>query len=298
MTCVRRAFTGTALALLIAASSSFAAVEHHLLESESLAAIGEPSERELSVYVPDVPPKSGENYPVFYLFHGFSGTNRTFLGAGYPDFGELGELIDSIHMDQVMDELIASEAVDPMIVVFPHVKRANLSNLFYEAYTAYVTEEIISFIDANYPTIPSRDARAIAGHSVGGSDSIYMGLARPDLFSLIVAYSPYFLYEVDGRLLADHDQSVFSLKFWLYAGENDGFDKIPPETHTMADLLEAHGLTVVSTFDDSDHWDMIGSMISESIVYFSGFRADPGQVSLAPPARGPFDLSSRCEPMI
>jgi hypothetical protein len=38
----------------------------------------------------------------------------------------------------------------------------------------------------------------------------------------------------------------------------------------MADLLEAQGLPVVSTFDDSNHWDMIGSMISESIVYFSG----------------------------
>jgi hypothetical protein len=46
--------------------------------------------------------------------------------------------------------------------------------------------------------------------------------------------------------------------------------EIPLDTHTMADLLEAQGLPVVSTFDDRNHWDMIGSMISESIVYFSG----------------------------
>lgn len=263
MRCARTILTGTAFVLLITTSTSLARLEHHFLKSEVLSAIGEPSERELSVYVPDTPPKSGEDYPVFYLLHGYTGTNRTFLGAGYPIYKEL---IGAIHIDQVMDELIAVGAVDPMIVVFPHVRRVDP---LYEEYTAYVTEEIVPFIDAHYPTLASREARAIAGHSVGGSDSIYMGLARPDLFSFIVAYSPYFQYAVDDVLVAHHRQSAFPLRFWLYAGEKDGFHKIPPETHAMVELLESHGYPCVSIFDKSNHWDRIGDRISESIVYFS-----------------------------
>ncbi|MBT4498502.1 MAG: hypothetical protein HOC74_12305 [Gemmatimonadetes bacterium] len=263
MITISRRFAQIALCLFIGVSHSYAGLEHHQLQSKFLSDAGETDKRELSIYVPDVPPRSAEGYPVFYLFHGYTGTNRTFIGAGYPNFGEL---IDSIHVDQMMDELIGAGTIEPIMVVFPNVNR---QNSLYDAYTGYVTEEIISFVDANFSTIATREARSIAGHSVGGSDSIQMGLRRPDLFSLIVAYSPYFLYSVDESLLSGYDPSTYPLDFWIYAGEKDDFPKIPPETHDMVELLKTHGVPCISTFDDNDHWDMIGAMISESIVHFS-----------------------------
>lgn len=254
-----------AAVILLVSAVTHAKTEHHQLTSSILKDAGEQAERGLSVYVPDVASISDEGYPVLYLFHGYTGTNETFLGGGYPDFGELeGE----IYIDQVVTELIESGEIEPMIVVFPHVKRANP---LYDVYTPYVTEEIIPFVEANYPAIPKREARAIAGHSIGGSDAIQIALRRSDLFNLVGAYSPYFLYPVDETMFGAYDKSQYPLKFWLYAGENDDFNKIPPETHAMVDLLNVQGLPCTSTFDDSDHWDMIGARIRESIVFFSRY---------------------------
>ncbi len=78
-------------------------VEHHLIHSKILAEAGEIADRELSIYLPGGYAGSDRKYPVLYLLHGYSGTKRTFLGEGYPEFGEL---IDKIHVNLILDSLI------------------------------------------------------------------------------------------------------------------------------------------------------------------------------------------------
>ena len=251
-----------AIISLLAVSRSSAKVEHHTLISTALAATSESSRRELSVYVPDGSPVPVGGYPVFYLLHGYTGSNRTFLGEGYPSFDRL---IGAIRIDEIMDGLISSGVVHPMMVVLPNLTRST-SPL--DAFSIYVTEEILAFVDAIYPTQRSRQYRAIGGHSVGGSDAVHMALSRSDLFCLVAGYSPYFQYPIDSSLFAGFTGPHPVLRFWLYAGDKDRFPKIPRETRDLVSLLNTSGLPCVRQFDRGNHWDPVERMITESLVYF------------------------------
>ena len=50
-------------------------------------------------------------------------------------------------------------------------------------------DQVIPFIDANLHTIPSRDGRAISGHSMGGFGAMHYAETRPDLFAYVGSFS-------------------------------------------------------------------------------------------------------------
>ncbi len=54
----------------------------------------------------------------------------------------------------------------------------------------YVADELVSYIDRNYRTIPDRASRGLAGHSMGGYGTIRIGMKRSDVFSSIYVMSP------------------------------------------------------------------------------------------------------------
>ena len=51
-------------------------------------------------------------------------------------------------------------------------------------------KNLIPFIDANYRTIATREARAVEGHSMGGFGALHIGLKYPDLFATVTGNSP------------------------------------------------------------------------------------------------------------
>lgn len=239
-------------------------IEHHQIHSKILAEAGEIAERELSFYFPEGYSESDRRYPVLYLLHGYSGTNRTFLGEGYPEFGEL---IGKIHVNLILDRLIKEGMIKPLIVVFPQVKRNTSLN---DAYESYLIKDVIQFVDLNYHTMQNREARAIAGHSYGGGDSIVMALSYPSMFSLVGSYSANFQKLKFGPGLFDNlDQELFPLRFWIYVGENDGFHNIPDINRELVTILENRGIPHIYIEDDGNHWDRLGHSIKESILFFS-----------------------------
>ena len=239
-------------------------VKFHRIHSEILAEAGEIADRELSVYLPSGYTGSVRRYPVLYLLHGYSGTNRTFVGEGYPEFGEL---IGKVYANLIAENLIKEGLIKPMIIVFPDVKRQTLLN---DAYRSYLIKDVIQFVDTKYRTIATREARAIAGHSYGGGDSIVMALSYPDMFSLVGTYSANFQeLEFNTSLFKDHDQKLFPLRFWIYVGRNDGFQNIPTVNQELFKTLENRGLPNIYIEDGGNHWDRLGSRIEESIQFFS-----------------------------
>jgi S-formylglutathione hydrolase FrmB len=54
----------------------------------------------------------------------------------------------------------------------------------------YVAQDLVSYVDANYRTIPRREARAIGGISMGGHGALQLTLNHPDLFGAVGAHSP------------------------------------------------------------------------------------------------------------
>lgn len=52
-------------------------------------------------------------------------------------------------------------------------------------YQTFIGKELVEFIDANYPTIQSRNSRGILGWSMGGYGAMNIGIAHQNTFSIV-----------------------------------------------------------------------------------------------------------------
>ena len=113
-------------------------------------------------------------YPVLYLVHGGSDTEETWTKVG--------------HANLIADNLIAQGKAKPMIIVMPY---GNVRPSPMADFTKDVVNDIIPFVEANYPVVKDSKGRAIAGFSVGGGQTLNIGLTNPDKFAYVCSYAPY-----------------------------------------------------------------------------------------------------------
>jgi enterochelin esterase-like enzyme len=235
-------------------------VKHYQIQSKILSDAGESAQRTLSVYLPEDYSTSGAPYPVLYLIHGDSGNNLTFLGGGYGGF------MSDANVSVIVDRLIQEGKIKPLIVACP-----DLSGI--ASYEEYLLQDIVSFVDATFRTIPNRESRAIAGHSRGGYDSLYMTLAYPEVFSIAGGFSSYsmvLLRENLGDLVKAQNKKPYPIRFWLYAGKNDEYGVTQPN-RDFVKALRANGFPTEYTEDDGDHISRVAQRLDEFLVYFSKF---------------------------
>jgi enterochelin esterase family protein len=129
--------------------------------------------RQLLVYTPPgFDPK--RKYPVLYLIHGGSDTEETWTKVGRANF--------------IADNLIAARKAVPMIIVMPY---GNVRPAPMPDFTKDVINDIIPFIEANYPVLTDSKNRAVAGFSVGGGQTLNIGLTNTDKFAYICSYAPF-----------------------------------------------------------------------------------------------------------
>ena len=147
---------------------------------------GDPSSRYVSVYLP---PSYGTDlarrYPVVYMLHGFTDTDAQWMG-----FRE-----HWINLPQVIDSSLAAGLSKEMIVVMPDAFTRFRGSMYSTSVTVgdwegFITEDLVAYIEANYRTLPGRESRGLAGHSMGGYGTIRMGMKHPEAFSNIYALSP------------------------------------------------------------------------------------------------------------
>ena len=58
-------------------------------------------------------------------------------------------------------------------------------------FTQDVVKDIIPFIEENYPVVKESKGRAVAGFSVGGGQTLNIGLMNPDKFAYVCSYAPF-----------------------------------------------------------------------------------------------------------
>ncbi len=265
-------WTGVILLLAIP-SPQFAEghVETHQFKSKILRKAGFPIYRKgIQVYLPEEYEDSGQEYPVVYLLHGgwWMGLSpHLFLGHGYN-----GQLTDA-NIPQIADELIRDETIPPMIIVMPDVSvskslsPANGISLI----NAYLTQEVIPFIDATYRTLSHRNGRIIAGHSDGADGAIFTALSNPNTFSAVAAYAGVGL-SIQGidpqKLVTDYKKTKLPLTFWIYVGRKDEYGNLAP-TRRFVRLLEKTHLRKVYREDNGDHTRHVAQQITESLIFFS-----------------------------
>ena len=144
-----------------------------------------------------LPPDYSEDnrYDLLVLCHGIGGTE---LEWGFMNMYCIGR--------NVLDNLILKGVIPPMIVVMPNGRstaKANNTNWdnmgsFYQ-FGQELRNDLLPYMDANYATYghdtqddltASRDHRAMAGLSMGGMQTINIGIGEClDLFSMFGAFS-------------------------------------------------------------------------------------------------------------
>ncbi|WP_128548614.1 alpha/beta hydrolase [Larkinella soli] len=131
--------------------------------------------RPLLVYTPPgFDPNGKTRYPVLYLIHGGSDTEETWTKVGRA------------HL--IADNLIAEKKAKPMIIVMPY---GNVRPAPMPDFTKDMVNDIVPFIESSYPVLKESRGRAVAGFSVGGGQTLNIGLTHPDKFAYVCSYAPF-----------------------------------------------------------------------------------------------------------
>jgi enterochelin esterase family protein len=195
-------------------------IHRHLYKS---AAAGD--ERVYFVYTPPGYRASArQHYPALYLLHGYSDDATAWWSVGQANV--------------ILDNLIARGQAKPMIVVMPlgygtmeivqrgwnRVREADLWKRNVDQFRVTLLDEVLPQVEAAYRVSKDRKSRAIAGLSMGGAESLTVGLNHLERFAWIGAFSsggldtnyasqfPALDSRANGRLRA----------LWISCGKDDG----------------------------------------------------------------------------
>ncbi len=181
-------------------------------------------QRRMTVYTPAGYEQGKEKYPVLYLLHGAGGDEEAWMTLG--------------RTSQIMDNLIAKGLCRPMIVVMtngnpwqqaapgesaagmtqPAMKFDPSQKSFEEAFG-----DVISYVESNYRTIRKKEARAVAGLSMGGGHSFNISRMYPDKFDYVGLFSAAVGGVKDAGVaasLAAQRDKGFKL-YWIACGNTD-----------------------------------------------------------------------------
>lgn len=180
---------------------------------------------------------SDKKYPVLYLLHGIGGDEYEWLNGGHPEI--------------ILDNLYTENKVEPMIIVMPNGRAMKddraTGNIFdrekVEAFATFekdLLNDLIPFIENNYPAIKDREHRAIAGLSMGGGQSLNFGLGNLDVFAWVGGFSSAPNTKAPEQLVPNPEETKKKLKLlWISCGDQDGLLSFSKRTH---DYLEKNNV--------------------------------------------------------
>jgi enterochelin esterase-like enzyme len=201
-------------------------VDHHLYATQVAKDLPENQESYVVYTPPGYDAKRKGGYPVLYLLHGWSDTADGWTANG--------------HADLILDTLLAEKKAVPMIVVMPlgygdldfatqgfsvwQDPAKVLSNV--DLFSKMLLSEIIPAVEREYNVARGRDNRAIAGLSMGGLESLTIGLNHPDQFAYVAGMSSAVFGGKFGTFEAEIptlDAKKASLRLlWVGCGRADG----------------------------------------------------------------------------
>jgi len=149
-------------------------------ESKSLGSI-----RRVTIYTPPgYDNAAARRYPVLYLFHGANADETAWTRLG--------------HVNLILDNLLAAGKIKPFIAVMPFgypappwPESAGGSGFgsVTEGFSRDLIGDVIPLVESHYRVYTDREHRAIAGLSMGGLESLTIGLNHLDLFSYVGGFS-------------------------------------------------------------------------------------------------------------
>lgn len=142
---------------------------------------GDSADRTVYVYLPAGYGKEKKRrYPVVYFLHGFGATAQQYVEFfGWP---------------ASLDAQFASGKLQDMILVLPDTMNTYGGSMYSSSPTigdweAFVARDVVGYVDGHYRTVARREARGLAGHSMGGYGTLRIGMKYPDVFIALYSMS-------------------------------------------------------------------------------------------------------------
>lgn len=133
--------------------------------------------RRLHVYTPPGYESGEGTFPVFYLLHGAFDCDDSWSTVGRAGF--------------ILDNLIAAGKARPMVVVMPdgHTGPFRFGSQFNDEFERDFVNDIMPLVEKRYRVRSGRSNRAIAGLSMGGAQTLNIGMAHLDQFAYLGVFS-------------------------------------------------------------------------------------------------------------
>lgn len=124
--------------------------------------------------------KGDKRYPVIYALPLWTDGNAN-------DFG----------IPDALGRWVQAGKIPEAIIVEVDMQSTEYVGDFYQSnpvvgdWVGYIAEDLVSYIDGKYRTLPDPASRAIIGlEDAGGGGALIMGLRRPDVFGVVVTMAP------------------------------------------------------------------------------------------------------------
>jgi S-formylglutathione hydrolase FrmB len=200
--------------------------------------LGDPHVRPLWVYLPpayDAEPE--RRFPAVYLIQGMTGQldmwrNRAPFRPNAPE---------------LIDRLFAAEGCPPALVVFVDAWTSYGGSQFIDSpgtgrYGEYLCEEVVSFVDSRYRTLPEAAHRGLTGKSSGGYGAMVVPMLRPDVFGGLGTHSGDALFEL--CYLPEFRETVRALR-----DEYDGsYERFWEDFRSRPALTKKSDIVLVNTY--------------------------------------------------
>lgn len=178
---------------------------------------GDKTERDLYLLLPEDWENSSKRFPVVYVLHAFGGNSRGFLNDN----------VFAPNLPERIERLLNENKIAPAIFVLPDCFTYYGGSQFLNStatgnYEDYLLNEILPFVDANFPTIADKNSRAVVGKSSGGYGALRLAMKHADTFGLCASLSGdcYFEYGYlhdfpkAFRILSKTSVKDFMRRFW------------------------------------------------------------------------------------
>lgn len=184
------------------------------------------AQRKAQVYTP--PGYDAQHkYPVLYLLHGIGGDEYEWTRGGAADV--------------IFDNLYADQKAVPMIVVLPNGRASKevtrrdpipKQSPAFAAFEMDLLKDLIPFVERTYSVAADREARALAGLSMGGGQSLNFGLGHLEAFAWVGGFSSAPNTRPPARLVQAYTEAANKPRLlFISCGDKDGLFRISESFH-------------------------------------------------------------------
>lgn len=201
--------------------------------------------RRMHVYTPPGYERGEGTFPVLYLLHGAGDSDDSWTTVGRASF--------------ILDNLIAAGKAKPMIVAMPagHAGAFRFGGGGTDEFSEDFTKDLMPYIESHYRVKTDRDSRAMAGLSMGGAQTINIGISALEKFAYLGVFSSGVFgivpnpnapprqgptFEEQHQKVLDDAKAREGLKlFWFATGKDDFLIETSRAT---VEMFKKHGFEV------------------------------------------------------